>query len=291
MTSPARPRISAIVPSYNRPDFLRRVLLAFASQTRRVDELIITDDGSNVDIASGIADVLPEMPFPVTLVSQPDEGFRAAKCRNNGIREATGDYLVFADQDIVFTPTYVEVFATHARRGQFLVGYPVRLTEAETGRITDDLLRSGRIADLVPEAGRRKVLDQFRKERRYVVLHALHLRPFGPKLRSGVFGAWRDDLLAVNGFDEEFQGWGNEDDNLGRRLHRAGITGRNVFREALSVHMYHAPHHQDGLRANSDYSARQARAIRRGSVRAVHGIVNPLGEVWPTRTVLHTPGR
>jgi len=88
-------RISAVVPSYNRPDLLRRVLLAFATQTRPVDELIITDDGSHVDIAAGVADVLPELRFPVTLVAQPDEGFRAAKCRNNGIREATGDYLVF----------------------------------------------------------------------------------------------------------------------------------------------------------------------------------------------------
>jgi glycosyltransferase involved in cell wall biosynthesis len=283
--------ISAVVPSYNRPDFLRRVLLAFASQTRMVDELVITDDGSSVDIAAGIGDVLPELPFPVILVGQPDEGFRAAKCRNNGIREATGDFLVFADQDIIFAPTYVETFATHARRGQFLVGYPVRLTEEETGRITDELIRSGRVADLAHGAGRRKVLSQYRKERLYVVFHAMHLRPFGPKLRSGVFGAWRDDLLAINGFDEAFLGWGNEDDNLGRRLHRAGITGRNVFREALSVHMYHAPHHQDGLRANREYSARQAAAIRRGDVRAAHGVTNPLGDVWPTRTLLHTPRR
>jgi len=289
MTSP--PRISAVVPSYNRPDFLRRVLLAFAAQTRLVDDVVITDDGSSVDIPAGIADVLPELPFTVTFVSQPDEGFRAAKCRNNGIREATGDFLVFADQDIVFAPTYVETFATHARRGQFLVGYPVRLTPEDTARITDEMIRSGRITDLIPEAGRRKVLDQFRKERRYVVLHALHLRPFGPKLRSGVFGAWRDDLLTVNGFDEEFRGWGNEDDNLGRRLHRAGITGRNVFREALSIHMYHAPHHRDGRRANSEYSAQRIREIRRGAVRADHGVTNPLGDVLPTRLVLHDPGQ
>ena len=289
MTLP--PRISAVVPSYNRPDFLRRVLLAFAAQTRLVDEVVITDDGSSVDIPAGIADVLPALPFKVTFVAQPDEGFRAAKCRNNGIREATGDFLVFADQDIVFAPTYVETFATHARRGQFLVGYPVRLTEADTARITDAMMRAGRVTDLVPQTGARKVLSQYRKERRYVVLHALHLRPFGPKLRSGVFGAWRDDLLTVNGFDEEFRGWGNEDDNLGRRLHRAGIIGRNVFREALSVHMYHVPHHQDGRRANSDYSAQRIREIRRGAVRAHYGVTNPLGNVWPTRLVLHDPGQ
>ena len=285
------PRISAVVPSYNRPDLLRRVLLALAAQTRPVDELVITDDGSSVDVPSGVADVLPELPFPVTFLSQPDEGFRAAKCRNNGIREATGDFLVFADQDILFGQGYVEFCLRHARPRQFLVGYPVRLTEAETATITDHLVRAGRVTDLVHEAGRRKVLSQFRKERWYVVLHALHLRPFGPKLRSGVFAAWREDLLTVNGFDEEFRGWGNEDDDLGRRLHRAGIRGRNVFREPLSVHMYHPPHHQAMERTNEAYHARQVREIRRGAVRAHHGIEHPLGDIWPTRTVLHVPGR
>lgn len=97
-------RVSAVVTSYNRPDFLRRVLLAFAAQTRLVDELVITDDGSSVDVPAGLADILPELPFKVVFVSQPHEVFRAAKSRNNGIRETTGKYLVFADQDIVFAP-------------------------------------------------------------------------------------------------------------------------------------------------------------------------------------------
>jgi len=284
-------RISAVVTSYNRPDFLRRVLLSFARQTRLVDELVITDDGSSVDVPAALADILPELPFKVVFVSQPHQDFRAAKSRNNGIREASGDYLVFADQDIVFAPTYVETFVAHARRGQFLVGYPVRLTEVETTRVTDALIRAGRVTDLVPEAGRRKVRSQYRKERRYAVLHALHLRPFGPKLRSCVFGAWRADLLSVNGFDEQYQGWGYEDDDLGHRLHRAGIVGRNVFRDAITVHMYHAPNHDNGAHANAEYHARHSQEVRAGAVRAEHGVANPLGGEFPTRTVLHEPGR
>ncbi len=289
MNSPFR--ISAVVPSYNRPDFLRRVLLAFSAQTRLVDELIITDDGSNVDIASGVADVLPGLPFPVTLVSQPDEGFRAAKCRNNGIREASGDYLIFGDQDIVFAPSYVAMFVSHARPREFLVGYPVRLDGAATTQLTDQIIRDGTIGGLASRTERRAVRKQYRKDTWYRFLHALRLRRIGPKLRSGVFGAWRADLLALNGFDEEYRGWGNEDDNLGIRMHRAGIRGRNVFHEALTVHMYHPPHREGEERSNAEYHERQRRAVHRGAVRAEHGVVNPLGAVLPTRTVLHEPGR
>lgn len=285
-------RVSAVVTSYNRPDFLRRVLLCFSLQTKLVNELVITDDGSSVDVPAGLADILPELPFKVIFVSQPHEVFRAAKSRNNGIRETTGKYLVFADQDIVFAPTYVERFISKARPREFLVGFPVRLDEAETAQITDEVIRAGRVTDLASPWWRREVRIRYWKETYYRGLHAVGLRPIGAKLRSCVFGAWRDDLLSVNGFDEEYRGWGNEDDDLGIRLHRAGIRGRNVFRDTVTVHMYHTPNHDQGARANAEYHARRAGEIRAGAVRASHGVLTPLGDVGATRRLLlHDPER
>lgn len=289
MTPQTRPRISAIIPTYNRPDFLRRVLLSFASQTRLVDEVIVTDDGSSADVPGGIADVLPGLPFPVAFVTHRHEGFQLAKCRNNGIRAATGEYLLFVDQDIVLAPTYVDTFARSARPGEFQVGYPVRLDAAVTERVNDDLIRSGGIGTLVPAAGARKVRRQAKEEARYAFLHRVGLRPIGAKLRGGVMGAWRADLLAVNGYDERYVGWGNEDDDLGRRLHRAGIPGRNVLSEPLAIHMYHPPHHQMGARANQGYYAQRVRAIRAGDVRATEGVEIPDGRQVPKPSWIHTP--
>ncbi len=287
MNSPTR--VSAIILSYNRPDFLRRVLLSHVAQTRHADEVVITDDGSSVDVPATIADMLPDLPFPVLFVRQPHREFRAAKCRNNGIRVATGEYIVFADQDIVFTPSYVETFVAHARPREFLVGYPVRLDETTTARVTDDMIREGRLTSLVTPAQARKVRRQYRKERLQRALYALGLRSIGPKLRSGVFGAWRADLLAVNGFDEEYQGWGGEDDNLGQRLHRAGTAGRNVFREVFTLHMHHPPHRVPGQRVNKAYHAAQGREIRRGGARARCGVDAPYGGDESNLVVLHEP--
>jgi len=282
-------RISVIIPSFNRPDYLRRVLVSLAAQTRLVDEVVISDDGSSVDVPEAIADALPALPFPVHFVRQPDEGFRAAKCRNNGIRAATGEYLIFGDQDIVLDRSYVETFARRARPGEFLVGYPARLDEEQTARVTEEMVRAGTAAQLASPRERWLVRKQYLKDRWYRVLHALHLRPIGPKLRSGVFGAWRADLLAVNGFDEEYRGWGGEDDNLGARLHRAGIRGRNVFPRVVTVHLHHPPHHIEGGRSSADHHARAWRAIRAGQVRARHGIENPLGGDVSERRTVHEP--
>lgn len=284
-------RISAVIPSYNRPDLVRWVLLSLAGQTRPVDEVIITDDGSRMDVAAGIADLLGELPFPVVWVQQADEGFRAAKCRNNGIREATGDYLVFGDQDIVVARTYIARLAAAARPREFLVGLPVRLDAERTARVTDQMVRDGAVGTLVTGAEARAVRKQYRKDAWYRLLHRVGLRPIGPKLRSGVFAAWKADLLGINGFDEEYRGWGNEDDNLGLRLHRAGIRGRNPFPEVLTVHLHHPPHRPAGERSNAAYHLARRKAIRGGVVRAAHGVESPLGGDTPRRTVLHDPAR
>jgi GT2 family glycosyltransferase len=60
-----------------------------------------------------------------------------------------------------------------------------------------------------------------------------------PKLISNDFGIWREDLEAVNGFDESFVGWGCEDDDLAYRLRRAG---RRIVSALAYTHCYHMWH-------------------------------------------------
>jgi len=283
------PRVSAIISSFERPDFLRRSLLGYACQTRPVDEVVITDDGSTADIASGIAAVLPELPFPVRLVRQPHQAFRLAKCRNNGIRESTGDYLLFSDQDIVLFPTCVEEILSRARPREFLVGNFERLDEERSGRLTESLIRERRLESLVSGAGRREMRRQYLKDAWYGVEHAVRVRPIVAKLRGGVFGAWRTDLVTVNGLDEEYRGWGAEDDDLGRRLHRAGVVGKNPFRNVLALHLLHPPNRSQGERPNQEYYARRVREINAGAFRANHGLRDPLGGTESTQSLLHDP--
>lgn len=269
---------------------LAKVLTCARLSARLPDEVVITDDGSSVDIPAALGDVSSRLPIPVYFVTQADRGFRAAKCRNNGIRQASGDFLVFADQDIVFTPDYLSIFAENARAGRFLVGYPVRLTEAQTKLVDGELLERGGLLALPTPEQRAVVVKQHRKDGFYALLKKLHLRRIGPKLRSGVFGAFKADLLKVNGFDEAYQGWGNEDDDLGLRLHGAGVSGVNPFCAPTSFHLYHPPHHAPGVRANREYYLKRLDEISRGAYRATHGVETPLGYDIPTVTLLNPEG-
>lgn len=44
-------KISAVITTYNRPKYLRTAVESVLSQTRKVDEVIVVDDGSSDEIA------------------------------------------------------------------------------------------------------------------------------------------------------------------------------------------------------------------------------------------------
>lgn len=280
------PSVSAVITSFNRPDLLVFTLKALARQKRGIDEAVVADDGSTADVLGALTAARPQLPFPIVFVRQENKGFRVGKSRNNAIRRAKGDFLVFFDQDIAAPPGYVSTFLENAREKRFLVSFPVRLTRAESDVLMGDITLLDHPERLTSPGKTAVITKQWRKDFFYAVMHAMKLRAIGPKLRSGVFGAWRKDLLAVNGFDEEYLGWGNEDDDLGHRLHACGVDARNPFRRTFPLHLWHEPNNMEGVRPNLDLYRKRLVEIKKGKFRAVHGVENPLGGDESVVTVL-----
>ncbi len=273
------PSLSVIVSVYNRLEYLRKALLSIQNQSLVPSEVVVSDDGSSEPIVAFLQEMAPSLTFRIRLVRQEDRGFRLARCKNNGIRAAREAFLVFWDQDVVATKDYLQTFWQHRRPGRFLVSYPVRLTSQQTERLKEKDVRAARFDHLLKKEQVAKIHRQYRKDLFYYWWHKL-LAPHDPrpKLRGGVFAAFKDDLVRVNGFDENYQGWGNEDDDLGRRLYAAGIVGFNPFYREFPLHLYHEPYHQNGQRVNREYYRRRQHEIKKGAFRAEHGIENSLGE-------------
>lgn len=103
-----RPLISVIVPSYNHAHTLGRCLQSILDQTYRPLQIIIVDDGSTdntSEVIEGFRSKLATVDFKI--ISQPNAGANPA--RNVGWKEADGDFLIFADADVVMKPNMIEM--------------------------------------------------------------------------------------------------------------------------------------------------------------------------------------
>jgi tetratricopeptide (TPR) repeat protein len=96
------PRVSVIIPTYNRSRLLRAAVESALTQTYPNIEIIVVDDGSTDNTATEMAQYAAR----ITYLRQANRGVAAA--RNTGIQAATGDYLTCLDDDDLILPTKIE---------------------------------------------------------------------------------------------------------------------------------------------------------------------------------------
>ena len=117
-----QPKLSVIIPLYNKAPYIRKALESVLAQTYADYELIIIDDGST-DGSAEIAEAILQDPAsrlialsPNRLIRQANSGVSAA--RNTGVAQASGEYIAFLDADDWWNPTYLE------RMVQLIEDYP-----------------------------------------------------------------------------------------------------------------------------------------------------------------------
>jgi len=94
--------VSAIIPTYNRADYIAQAVSSCLAQTYPCYEIIVVDDGST----DNTPQVLGQFGTRIQVVRQKNGGLAAA--RNAGIRAATGQYLGFLDDDDLWLPCKLE---------------------------------------------------------------------------------------------------------------------------------------------------------------------------------------
>jgi len=228
-------RCCLVVTTHERPDALERVLSAVAAQSEAPDELVVADDGSGPDTAQALKRHAAAARYPVHHAWQPHEGFRAGRIRNEAIARTCCDYVVLLDGDMVPHPSFLADHRALARPGHYSQGVRIALDGTATRRLLEP--GSGLPQPWSPGLGRL---------RRLYGLHAPRLARLLRRAASAVVavkacnqGFWRDDLLAVNGFDEAMTGWGSEDKELCARLENAGVRRQTLLFAAIAWHLDH----------------------------------------------------
>ena len=260
---------TVIITAHEQAETLCLVLLALARQTVKPDEVVVADDGSGGGVAAAVAALAGELPFRLLHIWQPHEEFRAARSRNTAIHHSRGRLVAFLDQDALPLAGWLERHAAAGGQGRVAIGQMIRLP-VDGPPVTREEVRSGRLEARFSEPLRAAAAALHRRYARYAWLRGAGLPiKSKPKLISCDFSASREDLLAVNGFDEEYVGWGQEDDDLGRRLYAAGVQPVVVVRDAPVLHIPHPVRHA----ADWGAGANAARFARRDlPVRCVRGL-------------------
>jgi glycosyltransferase involved in cell wall biosynthesis len=233
------PDIAVLVSTFDRSSHLARSLLSIALQ-RGVSsrmEVVVTDDGAPHLSRPVVEEFARRVRFPVRYTTHSHDGFRLSQCRNEGAAVSRAPYLLFTDGDCLLPPDHVASHLECRRPGQAVVGDCVRLDREATERLTRREVLSGAYLDWVAPRERRRMAWKSLRAHWY---HLLRCR-MRPRMSGNNIGVWRSDYEQINGFDENFVGWGLEDRDLQLRLSRLGLRFKPILARTTTVHLWHPP--------------------------------------------------
>lgn len=231
------PSCTLCLSTYNWPAALGLCLKTILQQEKLPDEIIIADDGSTASTKDVITAFINDCPVPVKHIWQPDEGFQLARIRNKAFAEATGDYIIQIDSDLLLHPHFIADHLHFARANCFVSGTRALLDET----ITNSFLNQN---DFFFPA-----FTSSHLQKKHNALHSPLLAGMNYSLQRGANGYkyvlgcnmafWKKDLEKVNGYNEDFTGWGKEDNDIAVRLLNAGIQLRFLKFGGIVYHLHH----------------------------------------------------
>ncbi len=237
--------VSLIVSTYNWKEALNLCLKSIKSQTVLPKEVLIADDGSRDDTKTMIANIKSDFPVPLIHVWQEDEGFQLSKIRNRAIAKASGDYIVQVDGDLILERHFIQDHIAFRETGSFVSGSRVIMTKERSQK----LLNSGSVQVMLTNNGLINKMNGVR-----IPILSKHLDNYKNQdiyyVRGCNMAFWKKDLIAVNGYNEDFVGWGREDNEIGLRLIHSGIKKRIIKFSGVVFHIYHEEKARTALNIN-----------------------------------------
>lgn len=144
----ASPLLSIVVVSYNRSSYLRELLNSLLDQdSPETFELVLLDNGSTSPIAEELADLLSQLPGPVTLLREEQNLLSPTRWRL-AAESASGEFVLTPGDDDVLLPHYIRSMSELARShpSVTLISTSVQLIDSTGdrlgGRITPPQFRS-----------------------------------------------------------------------------------------------------------------------------------------------------
>lgn len=256
-------KTALLISTYNWGESLELVLKSALSQTQFPDEILIADDGSNNHTKELIEEFQQKSNVPIYHIWQEDIGFRKSKILNKAIAQTSADYIIQVDGDCIMHKKFIEDHLRAAQKEVYLYGSRVNILPDFVGSIF---------------AKKQISFNFFSKEikNRTRTLHFSFLSDFykihegiSKKFRGCNVSFWRNDFISINGYNEDFEGWGREDSDLVIRLGNNGVKAKRIRYAGIVFHIHHKINSKEKFELNDKI---QNETISKKTVRIVNGV-------------------
>ena len=263
-------RASVIIAYYKNLPYLRLVLEGLARQSVMAFEVIIAEDDNNDETTSFLT--ANQYRFPIIHLHQTkDKGFRKNEMLNKAIVKAKAETLIFIDGDCIPHRHLVKNYLRQISDTVLLYGRRVMLSR----RLTERMLATNRLLSLnliqllwygcsmIQEAVYSPYITLKNKQRH---------------LCGCNWGVQKQQLLDINGFDEDYthQGVG-EDVDVEWRLVKNGLHLKSIRNRAIVYHLYHQRTYQEtGVQENY---CKLTEKQRQGRIVCANGIAKTAKDV------------
>ena len=243
MSAPAT--ASVLITTFNDGEILPQILAAYAVQSASDFEIIVADDGSTDGCAEALREWAPRFRHGIVHVFQENRGFRRARILNRAARASRFERLIFTDMDCLPHADFVRNHLRYLVPGTAVTGRRAHIA-SEAIPSVETILNEGL------GLGPGRLLRLWLRGKARVIEHGFVSPFFYEASSNGILGSnfsiCGKDFDAVNGFSEEFEGWGGEDTDLGARIVRNGVHLRNLRNKVVQFHIAHAQRKEDTSR-------------------------------------------
>jgi glycosyltransferase involved in cell wall biosynthesis len=236
------PSISLIIAVYKNIAALDLIFTALDKQRFTDFEVIIAEDNKSQDMADYLSLRRQVSNFAIKHISQPDLGFQKNKALNKSVTLTASDYIVFIDGDCIPHYDFLWAHFQNKEKNTALFGRRVMLSP----RLTTALYQGDKKLPL-----RIWTMLTYGCQK---LKYAIYL-PFSHSSRKDLTGIWgcnwsiyKQNLIAINGFDEDYVKPGiGEDTDIEYRLLASGVKLKRIKHKAIQYHLHHKVGYTDTL--------------------------------------------
>jgi len=239
-------KVSVIVAVYRDIEALSLIVDALRHQTYRDFELVVAEDCAYPEMKAYVESIKD---IEVRHTSQEDLGVRKSRSQNNGIMASSGEYLIFIDGDCIPYSTFIERHVSLSKRGRVASGRRVNLGPKYAEKIRNHTIAPLQLEQnylwyfpfVAADAVERHAESGFSVDPNGLIYKLfLQNRDSSTSILGCNFSCFKDDIVAINGFDE---GYGpsplSDDTDLQWRFIGMGYEIVSCKNVANIFHLYH----------------------------------------------------